>query len=106
MQKKKEIAIESNISPNVPGLLEFDKSRLTQVVMNLVGNSIKFTPVKGKVSINISWKWNCGHNNGDCNNCEYSLTKEGKPVDQRKKVMIILNKSLGKNDFYEWYKRN
>lgn len=83
--QKKNILLETNLGPGIPHLLEFDKSRLTQVVINLTGNAIKFTPDKGRVSINITWKWKCGYNNGDCTTCEYSLAKNEKMEEFKEK---------------------
>lgn len=55
---RKKIQVSTNYSKNLPALLELDKSRITQVVMNILGNSIKFTPEKGAVRINVGWRFN------------------------------------------------
>jgi len=47
--KKKKLVLEKNIPNNLSYILG-DKSRLEQVIKNLLGNSIKFTD-KGKISI-------------------------------------------------------
>ena len=42
-----------NLSKNVPVYVETDELRLSQVIMNLLTNAIKFTPEKGLVNLNI-----------------------------------------------------
>jgi signal transduction histidine kinase len=67
----------------LPDLVEVDRARLTQIVMNMVSNAIKFTPEGGKVEVRARWLWNCGRGmtGGDCTTCEAGLkSKECTPA--------------------------
>lgn len=54
--KSKKIKINSNIDENIPSELYGDILRIKQIVSNLIGNAIKFTPDGGLITINISVK--------------------------------------------------
>jgi len=51
-QKKQTLTVE--IDPDVPNLLIGDDQRLTQVITNLLSNSVKFTAEGGSISLKMS----------------------------------------------------
>ncbi|MDF2381224.1 response regulator [Nostoc ellipsosporum NOK] len=48
----KGIELQADVAPGVPDTLEGDASRLTQILVNLIGNAIKFTQ-HGKVTVQV-----------------------------------------------------
>ena len=52
--KRKNLQGEMKIQKDIPVILNIDHYRLTQIFLNLVGNSVKFTD-KGSIKINVEW---------------------------------------------------
>jgi signal transduction histidine kinase/CheY-like chemotaxis protein/HPt (histidine-containing phosphotransfer) domain-containing protein len=52
---KKEIALKLEVEPGIPNILKGDPSKLSQILLNLLGNSIKFVE-KGEIKLSIKQK--------------------------------------------------
>lgn len=50
--EKKQIVIEKNIPANLP-LINGDKDRLIQLIINLIDNAVKFTPSGGLITVTV-----------------------------------------------------
>jgi PAS domain S-box-containing protein len=52
--KEKNIHFHFSYGRLMPDYINLDKDKLNQVLINLIGNAIKFTPENGKIEVNIS----------------------------------------------------
>ncbi|MGY6520639.1 MAG: PAS domain-containing hybrid sensor histidine kinase/response regulator [Mongoliitalea sp.] len=52
--KEKQIDFTLNYNGDIPVFVEVDREKLVQVISNILSNSIKFTPIGGKVSVSLS----------------------------------------------------
>lgn len=52
---KKSISIEMNFDEKIPSRIHSDSIKLKQIISNLISNAIKFTPMGGKVTFDISY---------------------------------------------------
>jgi len=53
--ENKGIYLRLTANPGIPQAIEIDSRKLTQVLLNIIGNGIKFTE-KGGIDIKIAWK--------------------------------------------------
>lgn len=78
--REKNVTLELNIDDDVPDALVGDSLRLRQIVLNLIGNAIKFTPAEGRVSTHAA----VVGRDGDRARVRFSVTDTGIGIPQDK----------------------
>jgi len=81
--RQKGLELSYHVSPNVPNLLIGDTGRLRQILVNLIGNAIKFTE-KGGIHVSMSKE----NSEGDEIRLHFSVedTGIGIPKDKQRKI--------------------
>ena len=82
---QKGIELIADISPDLPGQLVGDPEKIRQILINLLGNAIKFTEA-GEVSLHVSCS--PGANAGTCH-LRFSVSDTGIGIDPEKHALIF-----------------
>ncbi|RZS96899.1 PAS domain-containing hybrid sensor histidine kinase/response regulator [Cecembia calidifontis] len=53
MVEKKQIQFTYSFGPLMPGYVRLDKEKLVQILLNIIGNAVKFTPQGGSVHVSV-----------------------------------------------------
>lgn len=51
--QEKNLSFETSIDKKIPSIVKGDSVRVAQILFNLISNSVKFTPLKGRITLNI-----------------------------------------------------
>jgi signal transduction histidine kinase/DNA-binding response OmpR family regulator len=87
MANDKQLALEQEIADSVPETLLLDAFRVRQVLINLLGNAIKFTP-KGKVTLAADWQ------DGELR-CAVRDTGPGIPPESLQQIFVPFQRAPG-----------
>ena len=81
---QKGLQMFSHIQPEVPGVVVGDPGRLRQILINLVGNAIKFT-AKGQVELRVEVDWQ----DQDGISLHFSVADTGMGIEPEKQQLIF-----------------
>jgi len=80
--KKHDISFNTFIDPNMPKKIKSDPHRVKQVLSNLIGNSVKFTPKNGRIFLSITF-------NPQTEELLFSVQDNGKGIPKDKQAKIF-----------------
>jgi two-component system, sensor histidine kinase and response regulator len=81
---EKGLELLCEVAPEVPEIVRGDSSRLRQIVINLVGNSIKFTD-SGEIALKVQVE---GKEGPDCI-CRFTVADTGIGIPEDKRQLIL-----------------
>jgi len=82
---EKRLNLSLNIDPDIPNLLVGDEQRLTQVITNLIGNAVKFTPENGSIKFHAEY---LGEEEGVCA-IKFSISDTGIGISREQQINLF-----------------
>lgn len=82
---RKSLKLACEIDPALPHALMLDRSRLRQVVVNLLGNAIKFTE-RGSVNLRLRWAFHPANRSTGTLEIEVADTGVGIPPEKQREI--------------------
>ena len=91
---KKNIQLSIQVEPLVPKHIQFDETRLRQILLNVIGNALKFTE-KGYVRVLLSYRYDLHNYNTGKLTIAVEDTGIGIKSDRQKKIFAAFTQSDG-----------
>ncbi len=82
--RDKGLQFDLSLGENLPGVIIGDAARVRQILVNLIGNAIKFTE-RGRVDLNVS----CAERNGSRAVLHFTVTDTGIGIDSNALVRLF-----------------
>ena len=79
---KKHIDFSIFIDPLLPSIIKADKRKIKQILTNIIGNAVKFTPYNGSIDLNIIF-------NQKSNKISFSVKDSGIGIDEDRQKAIF-----------------
>ncbi len=84
------------ISPQIPKEIKIDALKLKRILINLIGNAYKFTPVKRQIDLQILW-------DASRNSIQFSVKDTGIGIEKKDQEKLFKAFSQAQNDTHEKY---
>ncbi|MFX0557016.1 ATP-binding protein [Maribacter sp. CXY002] len=95
----KSVKLQYHIDPKIPNVLKGDPSKLSQILLNLIGNAIKFVE-KGSISLKVTLG-NTTVNKGF--NLDFTVSDTGIGIAQNRLKSIFESYTQAENDTFSKY---
>ncbi len=87
--EEKEQNFVINIAPDVPRCIISDEQRLAQVITNLLGNAVKFTPEKGSITLTAELEEDGAPDDADACTLRITVTDTGIGISEEQQARLF-----------------
>jgi len=84
------------ISPEIPKEIKIDTLKLKRILMNLIGNAYKFTPIKRQIILQVLW-------NSSNNTIKFSIKDTGIGIEKKDQEKLFKAFTQAQDNTYEKY---
>ena len=84
------------ISPNIPKEIKMDTLKLKRILINLIGNAYKFTPIKHQINLKIDW-------DALDSRIKFSIKDTGIGIEKKDQKKLFKSFSQARDDIHKKY---